>query len=140
MALALPVMLGACADGQFGTVTAPREAAVLTPVQDCAVGYDLARYIYETAKIDGTAVRVSETLGMCGQYAARYLRKAGFAVSEDGKGANQFLIDTYDLPNGSGFVATASLPGLKVTRAYRRADGGVYALSPASLTRVVEPN
>lgn len=133
-AAACLVALGGCANTP--AIDAPgQEAAKLTKTQECAVGYDLSRQIYRQARVDGTILHVPKHLGPCGQYAIHYLRRAGYAVVADGTGQNAFTVDTYVLDGGTGFVATASLPSLKVTRAYRPGPGGVYALSPASVIK-----
>ncbi|WP_164871783.1 hypothetical protein [Solirhodobacter olei] len=134
LAAACLTALGGCANAP--TTDAPgQEAAKLTKTQECAVGYDLSRQIYRQARVDGTILHVPKDLGPCGQYAIHYLRLAGYAVVADGSGQNAFTVDTYVLDGGEGFVATATLPSLKVTRAYRPGDGGVYALSPASVIK-----
>ena len=127
--------------GTLGTRSASREMVRLTAAQECAVGYDLARQIYETVSVNGTPIRLARSAGGCSRHAAEYLRRAGFAVTENATGKDQFGISTFarhiegDGADGSsgGFVAVARLPGLVVTRAYRPGDGGVYALSPATV-------
>ena len=107
------------------------ERANLTPAQACAIGYDMARHIYERARVSETVIRVSPDLGPCGKYAARYLRLAGFAVDETAtrRDAYVFTIRTYEDPEMNRVIATAALPGLHLTRAYRRAGFGVTAAS-----------
>lgn len=127
--------------GPTGTSSASREMARLTPAQECAVGYDLAQQIYETVAVNGTPIRLARSAGGCSRHAAEYLRRAGFAVTENATGKDQFGISTFVTetegvgPEGSAgsFVAVARLPGFVFTRAYRPGDGGVYALSPATV-------
>ena len=103
----------------------------MTPAQACAIGYDMARRIYEMARVDGTAIRVSPDLGPCGRHAARYLRRAGFAVDETAtrRDVHVFTVRTWEDPEMDRVIATAALPGLHLTRAYRRAGFGVTAAS-----------
>lgn len=122
-----------------GTVS--RELVRLTPAQECAVGYDLAQQIYQTVSVNGTPIRLARSAGGCSRHAAEYLRRAGFAVTENATGKGQFGISTYAMDSSTesgeasagGFIAVARLPGFVVTRAYRPGDGGVYALSPVSV-------
>lgn len=118
-----------------------REMVRLTPAQECAVGYDLAQQIYQTVSVNGTPIRLARSAGGCSRHAAEYLRRAGFAVTENATGKGQFGISTYATDSGTesgevssgGFIAVARLPGFVVTRAYRPGEGGVYALSPVSV-------
>ncbi|MBD1202668.1 MAG: hypothetical protein H9533_00910 [Rhodobacteraceae bacterium] len=123
--------------GTLGTSSASREMVRLTPAQECAVGYDLAQQIYETVSVNGTPIRLARSAGGCSRHAAEYLRRAGFAVTENATGKDQFGISTFMAESGEGsgggFIAVARLPGFVVTRAYRPGDGGVYALSPVSV-------
>lgn len=123
--------------GSSGSSSASRETVRLTPAQECAVGYDLAQQIYETVSVNGTPIRLARSAGGCSRHAAEYLRRAGFAVTENATGKGQFGISTFMAESGEessgGFIAVARLPGFVVTRAYRPGDGGVYALSPVSV-------
>jgi hypothetical protein len=128
-ALALIPALAACSDLQPQTPSA--ETVVLSKAQECAVGYDLARSIYQQARADGTVVHVPKVTSPCEGYAVEYLRRAGFGIAEDGTGSEAFAVQTFPVEGLDGFVARAQLPGMSVTRQYRPGDGGVYALSPA---------
>lgn len=112
------------------------ERASLTPAQECAIGYDMARQIYRLARVGDTVIRVSPDLGPCGRYAAQYLRQAGFAVDETAtrRDAYVFAVRTYEDPELQAVIATAALPGLRLTRAYRRAGFGV---TPASAFNII---
>lgn len=114
----------------------PTETVTLTKAQQCAVGYDLSRTVYNQVQIEGTVIHVPRKLGNCGHYAIGYLRKAGFEIVEDAPGTQVFTLSTWPQPSGQGFVASIQLPGLTVSRAYRPGPGGVYALSPASVVQV----
>ena len=91
----------------------------------------MARRIYELARVDATVIRVSPDLGPCGNYAARYLRRAGFAVDGTAtrRDAYVFAIRTFEDPGTQAVIATAALPGLQLTRAYRRSAFGVTPVS-----------
>jgi len=135
----IPVHDGSTSSMSAGSVS--REMVRLTPAQECAVGYDLAQQIYQTVSVNGTPIRLARSAGGCSRHAAEYLRRAGFAVTEDATGKGQFGISTYATDSGAesgdgpsgGFIAVARLPGYVVTRAYRPGDGGVYALSTVSV-------
>lgn len=135
----VPIHMGTSATARFEPQS--RELVSLTPAQECAVGYDLARQVYQTVSVNGTPIRVGAAAGGCTRHAAEYLRRAGFAVTENATGKGQFGISTYATDIGTesgevssgGFIAVARLPGFVVTRAYRPGEGGVYALSPVSV-------
>ncbi len=137
------IPVGQGAQGTIGGSPASREAVRLTPAQECAVGYDLAQQIYQTVSVNGTPIRLARSAGECSRHAAEYLRRAGFAVTENATGKGQFGISTFMAESGEGssggFIAVARLPGFVVTRAYRPGDGGVYALSPVSVRVSSEP-
>ena len=138
VAIGLCIVLTGCAGTGFTASGAGRasERADLTPAQECAIGYDMARRIYELARVSETVIRVSPDLGACGKYAARYLRQAGFAVDETAtrRDAYVFAVRTYEDPGTQAVIATAALPGLQLTRAYRRSPFGV---TPASSFNVI---
>lgn len=135
----IPAHDGSTSSMSVGSVS--REMVRLTPAQECAVGYDLAQQIYQTVSVNGTPIRLARSAGGCSRHAAEYLRRAGFAVTENASGKGQFGISTYATDSGAesgeasagGFIAVARLPGFVVTRAYRPGEGGVYALSPVSV-------
>ena len=125
--------LAGCAVGGFGVSRA--EHAQLDPAQECAIGYDMARRIYTLARVSDAVVRVSPDLGDCGTWAARYLRKAGFAVDETASRRDAYLFTVTTFEDGDQVIATTSLPGLRLARAYRRADFGVLPASGFNITR-----
>ena len=99
----------------------------------------MARQIYEVARVSDTVIRVSPTPGPCGAHAADYLRRAGFAVDETATRRDTWLfgISTWEDADRQVVIATASLPGLRLTRAYRRAEFGVI---PASAFSIIHAN
>ncbi len=115
---------------------APREAAKVSEAQACAIGYDLAKQIYGLVDITNTTITMSPKLGSCATHAAHYLRKAGYGVDETAKRhqSDQFAISTFSDKETGQIIATAYLPGLKVSRAYKLGDAGVYATSPIDVT------
>lgn len=139
LACTVLMALAGCADlpgwNEAGTPAVSRASLTLTPAQECAVGYDLARQVYAQVPVDGAAIRIGRDPSGCTRHAATYLRLAGFAVSEEGRGTGEFRILLSDAPDLGGFIATALLPGLTVSRAYSPGDGGVHALSPATVFR-----
>ena len=44
----------------------PTETVTLTKAQQCAVGYDLSRTVYNQVQIEGTVIHVPRTIGNCG--------------------------------------------------------------------------
>lgn len=140
LATSLTLGVAGCTDlGDFTSTSsfrAPKETAKLLPAEECAVGYDLAQQVYRLVKVTKTTIVVSPKLGDCGKHAVRYLRKAGYAVDETAtqSSAHQFGIATYvDKETGHVF-ATASLPGLRLTRGYGRGTTGMYPLTPVDVT------
>ena len=111
------------------------EHAQLDPAQECAIGYDMARRIYTLARVSDAVVRVSPDLGDCGTWAAQYLRQAGFAVDETASRRDAYLFTVTTFEDGDRVIATTSLPGLRLARAYRRADFGVLPASGFNITR-----
>lgn len=139
LACTLAVALAGCAEmpgwQEPASPAVSRASLSLTPAQECAVGYDLARQVYEQVPVDGATIRVGREPSGCTRHAVTYLRLAGFAVSEEGRGSGEFRILLADAPDLGGFIATALLPGLTVSRAYSPGEGGVHALSPATVFR-----
>lgn len=140
--LASTLMLGVagCTDisafTPSSTFSAPKESAKLLPAEECAIGYDLAQQVYRLIKVTKTTIVVSPKLGDCGEYAVKYLRKAGYAVDETATkaSAHQFAITTYVAKETGHVFATAFLPGMRLTREYGRGTTGVYPLSPIDVS------
>lgn len=142
-----PGVLAGCSGTPLPALTgggAP-ERAVLSEVQECAIGYDMARRIYELVRVRGTVIRLAPDLGDCGRHAARYLRRAGFAVDETAPRSNArsdtrsdtpaFTMTTFETPAADTVIVTTSVPGLRLTRAYWRAETGVLPASGWTLER-----
>jgi len=132
-------LLSGCADiGAFSNAPAFRahkEQVALLPAEECAIGYDLAQQVYNLVQVTKTVIIVSPKLGDCGEHAIKYLRKAGYAVDETATqaSAHQFSIATYEDKETGSVFATAHLPGLKLTRGYKRGVTGMYPLTPVNL-------
>ena len=139
--LIVPVALSACAEvhglsgPNWGQM--PKEQVALTKAEQCAIGYDMAQQVYKQIKVTGTVIKVSPKLGACGTYAVKYLRSSGYGVDETAKKPelHQFAIATYEDPDSGGVFATTHLPNLRLTRAYRRGETGVYPLTPVDVVR-----
>ncbi len=144
--IAASTIITACAPLGTGEITksyrAPRELVSLTPPQQCAVGYDMARQIYNLVEVNKAVISVSPKLGKCGKYAVKYLRKAGYAVDESAKRATRsmFSISTFENKEQAKIFATAYLPGIKLTRAYQRGANGVYPVSGFNLVHTEAVN
>ncbi|WP_419739483.1 hypothetical protein [Ruegeria sp.] len=133
-------LLAGCAGVDFASLSSrAREQARLDAAQECAIGYDMARQIYALARVNQTVVRVSPRLGACGAWAAQYLRRAGFAVDETAKRRDTYVFTVTTYEDGERVIATTALPGLRLTRAYRRAAFGVLPASGFNVTTEGEP-
>ena len=132
-------LLAGCLDigatSEMGTFRAYQEKVVLLPAEECAIGYDLAQQVYNLVQVTKTVIIVSPKLGDCGEHAIKYLRRAGYAVDETAtqSSAHQFSIATYEDKETGSVFATAFLPGLKITRGYKRGQKGMYPLTPVGV-------
>jgi hypothetical protein len=118
-----------------GAFRPSQEKVALLPAEECAIGYDLAKQVYNLVQVTKTVIIVSPKLGDCGEHAVKYLRKAGYAVDETAtqSSAHQFSIATYEDKETGSVFATAYLPGLKLTRGYKRGEIGMYPLTPVDV-------
>ena len=138
MLLGMCAAVSACsgASGGFAPVSGRNmEMARLTPAQSCAIGYDMARQLYKVAQVSKTVIRVSPSLGTCGTWAAHYLRRAGFAVDETATRRDVYVFTVRTYEQDRTVIATAHLPGLRLTRAYRPTPFGVTPASGFAVTR-----
>lgn len=139
MTFCASTLLAGCLDigatSGTGTFRASQEKVALLPAEECAIGYDLAQQVYNLVQVTKTVIIVSPKLGDCGEHAVKYLRKAGYAVDETAtqSSAHQFSIATYEDKETGSVFATASLPGLKLTRGYKRGQTGMYPLTPVDV-------
>ena len=139
LAIAAGTALTACAPLGTTEVTRnyhpPKETVALTAAQQCALGYDMARQVYNLIEVNKTVISVSPKLGKCSKYAIKYLRKAGYAVDESAKRAtpSMFSISTYEDKEQEKVFATAYLPSIRLTRVYQRGKGGMYPVSSFNL-------
>ncbi|WP_424624557.1 hypothetical protein [Achromobacter marplatensis] len=117
------VLLSACAL-QIPDL-ASRQDLRLTPVQTCAIGYDLAAQIYRRVVLSKTVIIPGARPSACEAHTLTYLRRAGFKIDETAPGPAM----TVDLNSGNdGSVAAIATVGgkLRLGRSYRLAHTGVY--------------
>ncbi|WP_299083372.1 hypothetical protein [uncultured Ruegeria sp.] len=110
----------------------------LTPVQSCAIGYDMARTIHRSISLRDTVVIAANKTSDCEKHALRYLRLTGFAVDESGqKNARKALdIEVMDESDGAVTVVATVAGNLRIARSYRLAEQGVYASSAPSIVQL----
>lgn len=133
------LVAGAVLAGCAGTIPATtRMANDLTPVQSCAIGYDMARTIHQSIALRDTVLIAANKTSDCEEQALRYLRLAGFAVDESGqKDARRALDIEVTDGDGSQVTVVATVAGnLRIARQYRLADTGVYAASAPSIVKL----
>lgn len=122
--------LGACAE-----MPSTRSAATPAKVQDihaCAIGYDLARAVSRKINVRGTVLDVPTRQTACEAQMIHYLRLAGYSI-EEVPGSRGFDVSLNQ--DESGAVQAVGKVGntLTVSRQYRLAPTGVYALSDISI-------
>ncbi|WP_299082927.1 hypothetical protein [uncultured Ruegeria sp.] len=107
----------------------------LTPVQACAIGFDMARTIHKTISLRKTVVIAPGRSNSCETHTLNYLRLAGFAVDESGRGDARTALDVAVTHGENGEItALATVAGdLRIARRYRLANQGVYAASAPSI-------
>lgn len=117
------------------SASALTETVDLTEPQSCAIGYDLARTIYENLPAGRSDIIVREGQGACERHAIEYLRRSGFAIRKTG-GA-PFVVETRAM--GPNIVLAVGRIGTRhtVSRLYELAAGGVYGAGPASFQKIV---
>lgn len=137
--LSLAVALGAlaaCGDLQIPDL-ASRQDLRLTPVQTCAIGYDLAAQIYKRVVLSNTIIIPGARPSACEAHTLTYLRLAGFKIDETAPGPAM----TVDLSAGNdGSVAAIATVGgsLRLARSYRLANTGVYPQGAVSFITLPE--
>ncbi|EEE35387.1 hypothetical protein RKLH11_4063 [Rhodobacteraceae bacterium KLH11] len=107
----------------------------LTPVQACSIGYDMARTIHQTISLRKTVVIAPGRSNSCETHTLNYLRLAGFAVDESGRGDARTALDvTVTHGENEEITALATVAGdLRIARRYRLANQGVYPTSAPSI-------
>ena len=114
--------------------TAEAETAAMTEAQSCAVGYDLARAIYENLPAGQTDIVIREGQGACARHATNYLRRSGFAIRKTG--GSPFVVETRAM-GADAVLAVARVGGrYSVSRLYELGPDGVYGAGPASFQRI----
>lgn len=104
----------------------------MTPVQECAIGYDLAQQIYTHVSLKETVIIAPRRKTGCETYAIAYLQQAGFKI--DDRGARGGF--EVEVVKSDSFVVTATAvvgERLKLSRNYELAETGVYAVSDVTI-------
>lgn len=134
------LLLSACAPVAQGFLSGQRfsnaetETAAMTEAQSCAVGFDLARAVYENLPAGRTDIVIREGQGACERHATNYLRRSGFAIRKTG-GA-PFVVETRSM-GADAVLAVARVGGrYSVSRLYELGPDGVYGAGPASFQRI----
>ena len=123
----------------------PASRAQITPAQNCAIAYDLARLIHRNISLRETVIIAPRRGNPCETRALHYLRLSGFAVDEAARATrgrrNQPGFDVALTPTGDGIIeAVATVAGtLHIARRYRLAETGVYPVSAPSIGALSAP-
>lgn len=132
--LGTALLLAGCAD-MSGSTARPflTSNANVTPVQACAIGYDLARQIHDRVSPRRTVLLAPSRATTCEAHALAYLRRAGFRIDETGQGGARFTIALAQIdPETLSAVARIG-DALTIARTYRPARTGVVAIGPVSV-------
>jgi hypothetical protein len=128
--LGFALALSACAEMPSTRSTA--DPAKVQDIHACAIGYDLARAVSRKINVRGTVLEVPTRQSACEVQMIHYLRLAGYAIEEVSGGRG---FDVSLNQDESGAVQAVGKIGdtLTVSRQYRLAPTGVYALSDISI-------
>jgi hypothetical protein len=97
----------------------------LTAVQNCAIGYDLSKQIYDRVVLAETLIVPARVPSQCETYTYEYLRRAGFALDETAN-LPAMRVDLTRTEAGA-VMAIATIGGtLRLARTYMPADTGVF--------------
>lgn len=109
-----------------------RDTVRLTPVQECAIGFDLAQQIYKRVSLKDATILAPLRKSGCETHAINYLRQAGFKIDgrEQEDGFEVVISESGDFEVMA--VATVG-KGLKLSRSYQLAETGVYPASGVSV-------
>lgn len=132
--LTLCLSLTACAD--FENLTMSREQNIkLTPLQNCAIGYDLAKQIYDRVVLSKTIIVPGRRQSECEKYTLEYLKRVGFIIDEQAD--IPAMTVTLTAGEDGGVYAVANVGGrLRLGRLYQPASEGVYPKSGVTFFQV----
>ncbi|WP_438988020.1 hypothetical protein [Marivivens donghaensis] len=107
----------------------------LTPVQECAIGYDLAQQIYRHIELSETVIIAPSKQTSCETYALKYLQQAGFRIDDrETRGGFDVALSVVD---DFAVRATATVgEAITIARTYELAETGVYAVSNISVMQL----
>lgn len=137
-AFAIVALLGLTSCGPNASFVSTRATAnklALTPAQECAISYDMARQIYKKFAPSKTVIYAKNVETTCEERTLQYLADAGFRIDGTTKhpdfDVNLIRIDFETVH------ATANLHNrYTLTRSYQPTKAGVIALSPLSMMEI----
>jgi hypothetical protein len=132
----LCITLGACAEIQSSS--SPNMQNIrLTALQNCAIGYDLAKQIYDRVVLNETIVVPGRNQSACEKYTLEYLKRSGFIIDEQ---ANiPAMTVTLTAGDEGGVFAVADIGGrVRLGRLYQPAPQGVYPKSGITFFQLPE--
>lgn len=113
------------------------QRSVLSPIHNCAIGYDLAQQIYANVSLRSVVLVTKAKPNTCLFYTNKYLRLAGFAIDNSTRGQNFNVV----VKKGADdqYVAVGSIGNtISISRAFTLAKTGVYAASAVSVMHIDE--
>ncbi|MCY4288579.1 MAG: hypothetical protein OXC63_08300 [Aestuariivita sp.] len=114
-------------------------AADVSEVQACAIGYDLARAIYENVSLRRTVIIAPKRATACEKHTLNYLRLAGFRIDDRGtasQAAMSILIERNGRDNSRRPTISAVVEigeDLRITRPYQPIRSGVVPMGPIAV-------
>lgn len=122
--------LSACTTSS--TTVARGSEAGFGDVHLCAVGYDMARSFANKVQIRGTTVKAPRKQTRCEAFTIDYLRRAGYAV-EESRSKTDFGVELFSRDSETAIGVAKFGNGIMISRHYRAAETGVYALTPPNV-------
>jgi len=140
LGLSLVLGLSGCVQSVPGTLSfasTARDDVHLSPVQNCAIGYDLSKQVYDRVVLSEAVIVPARRPTACESYTLEYLRRAGFAIDET---ANRAPLEVMLSRSEEGHIlAVATIGGkMRLTRPYQAAPEGVYPKGAVSFQALPE--
>jgi hypothetical protein len=109
--------------------------ANLTPVQECAISYDLAVNIHKVISPRGTTIYARKAQSSCEARTLEYLRQSGFAIDQT-TAKPPFKISIHRVNFDTVHVSANVADGYVVSRSYQPVEQGVIPLAGISVMNV----
>ena len=140
LGLCLVFGLSGCVQSSPGTLNfagGARADVQLSPAQNCAIGYDLSKQVYDRVVLSEAVIVPGRRPTACEAYTLEYLRRAGFAIDET---ANRAPLEVMLSRSEEGHIlAVATIGGtMRLTRPYQAAPEGVYPKGAVSFQALPE--